>query len=137
MPVIPHGGMNFVDARDAAAATVAALTKGKPGERYLLGGPNWTFQEFFGRLSRAAKVSGPKFKLPSKWQTFSAGLLEEVYRAAGKESPIDKHTVEMSQHFWWIDSSKANRELGFEARDPGLTLVDTVDYLRRNIASDV
>lgn len=137
IPVIPHGGMNFVDARDAAKATLVAMDKGRAGERYLLGGPNWTFQEFLSRLGRAAKLGGPRIKLPSKWQTWGAGLLEEVYRATGKEPPLDKVSVEMSQHFWWIDSSKAARELGFESRDPGLTLVDTVSYLRQNIAMDL
>ncbi len=137
IPMVPRGGVNFVDVRDAAAATIAALTKGKSGERYLLGGPNWTFDEFFGRLERAAKVSPPRLKLPSKWQRFGAGLMQEVYRAAGKDSPVDKIAVDMSQHFWWMDSAKANRELGFESRDPGLTLVDTVNYLRRNIATEL
>lgn len=137
IPMVPHGGMNFVDARDAADAVLAALTLGRPGERYLLGGPNWTFSEFFGRLGRVASVGSPKLKLPSKWQTVGAGLLEELYRAAGKTAPVDKASVEMSQHFWWIDSSKAQSELGFAARDPALTLVDTVNYLRRNIATDL
>ena len=137
IPIVPQGGMNFVDARDAAAATIVAMSKGQPGHRYLLGGPNWTFQEFFGRLERAAKVNAPRLKLPAKWQRWGAGLMEEVYRAAGKEPPIDKISVDMGQHFWWIDSSKAARELGFESRDPALTLVDTVNYLRRNIATDL
>ncbi|MBL4633734.1 MAG: NAD-dependent epimerase/dehydratase family protein [Kofleriaceae bacterium] len=137
IPMIPHGGMNFVDARDAARATVVAMSKGRAGERYLLGGPNWTFQEFFARLGRAAKVSGPKLKLPSKWQTFGAGIVEELYRHVGREPLVDKASVEMSQHYWWIDSSKAQRELDFVVRDPALTLVDTVRYLRRNIATDV
>ncbi len=137
IPVVPSGGMNFVDARDAAAATMAAMNKGKPGQRYLLGGPNWTFQEFFGRLSRAANVSPPRLKLPAKWQRFGAGLMEEVYSTIGSTPPVDKISVDMSQHFWWIDSSKAARELGFENRDPSLTLVDTVNYLRRNIATDL
>ncbi len=137
IPLVPQGGVNFVDARDAAAATLAALSKGRPGQRYLLGGPNWTFDEFLGRLGRVAKVSGPRFKLPSKWQTLGAGLLEEAMRAAGRSPSLDKASVEMSQHFWWIDSAKAEAELGFVARDPSLTLVETVDYLRRNIATDL
>lgn len=137
IPVVPRGGMNFVDARDAAAATLTALTQGKPGHRYLLGGPNWTFGEFFGRLGRVSEVSAPRLKLPSKWQNFGASLLEEAYRVAGKDSPVDRASVEMSQHFWWIDSSKAKSKLGFANRDPALTLVDTVNYLRRNIATDL
>ena len=42
-------------------------------------------------------------------------------------------SVEMADHYWWIDSSKAERELGFEARDPQLTLHDTVAYLRKGV----
>jgi dihydroflavonol-4-reductase len=137
IPVVPDGGVNFVDARDAAAATVAAMERGRPGERYLLGGPNWTCKEFFGRLERVAKVSAPRLRLPGKVNELGAGLLEHLYRARGKEPPIDRISVEMSRCFWYVDSSKAARELGFEARDPGLTLGDTVAYLRQGVASDL
>ncbi len=139
IPVIPRGGINFVDARDAADATVAAMAQGRPGERYLLGGPNWTMKEFFGRLARVAKVRGPWLALPeAAWidraQRAGASLVEHLWRSRGKEPPLDRISVEMSEHFWWFDSAKAERELGFVARDPGLTLHDTVDYLRRDLA---
>jgi dihydroflavonol-4-reductase len=135
IPVVPDGGINFVDARDAAAATVAALDRGRAGERYLLGGPNWTMAEFFGRLSRAAKVPAPRLRLPDKVARLGASVLEHVYRTwVDREPPVDRISVEMSQHYWWLDASKARRELGFEPRDPGLTLVDTVSYLRRDLA---
>jgi len=137
IPVVPKGGMNFVDVRDAAAATVAALEKGRPGERYLMGGPNWTFEEFFARLGRVAKISGPRIKLPSKLQRFGADVIEHLYRNRGKEPPVDRQSVEMGEHYWWIDSSKAERELGFTSRDPGLTLGDTVRYLRQGVAADL
>ena len=133
IPTIPEGGVNFVDARDAAAATAAALTAGRPGERYLLGGPNWTTKEFFARLGRVAKIAPPRLTLPAGFSKWSAGLIEGVYRWRGKEPPIERISVEMAQHYWWIDSSKAERELGFAARDPQLTLVDTVDYLRQGV----
>jgi dihydroflavonol-4-reductase len=137
IPIVPEGGVNFVDARDAAAATVEAMRRGRAGERYLLGGPNWTVEEFFGRLSRAAKVGAPRLKLPARLARLGAGLVEELYRAGGKEPPVDRISVEMSQHFWYVDASKAARELGFEARDPALTLADTVAYLRQGVASDL
>lgn len=135
IPVVPEGGINFVDARDAAAATVAALQRGRAGERYLLGGPNWTMAEFFGRLSRAAKVPPPRLRLPETVARLGASVLEHVYRTwVDREPPVDRISVEMSQHYWWLDASKARRELGFEPRDPGLTLVDTVSYLRRDLS---
>jgi dihydroflavonol-4-reductase len=137
IPIIPPGGINFVDARDAAEATVAALEKGRAGERYLLGGPNWTFREFFARLGRVAKQGGPRLKIPTGLARAGASLVERAFRAAGKEPPVDRISVEMSEHYWWIDSSKAEAELGFAARDPQLTLHDTVKYLRQGLTSDL
>jgi dihydroflavonol-4-reductase len=133
IPTIPDGGVNFVDARDAADAAAAALERGRPGERYLLGGPNWTTKEFFARLGRVANVAPPRFKLPASWARWGASAMEELYRWRGKEPPVDRISVEMAEHYWWIDSSKAERELGFAARDPQLTLVDTVAYLRQGV----
>jgi dihydroflavonol-4-reductase len=60
IPVIPPGGVNFVDVRDAAAAFESALSRGRAGERYLLGGPNWSFETFFARLSRLGGVKGTR-----------------------------------------------------------------------------
>lgn len=133
IPTVPEGGINFVDARDAAEATANALEQGRAGERYLLGGPNWTMKEFFGRLGRVANIAPPRLKLPSKLNRWGATLIEELYRHRGKEPPVDRISVEMAEHFWWIDSRKAEAELGFEARDPQLTLVDTVAYLRQGV----
>ena len=137
IPSVPKGGINFVDARDAALATVAALErdKGRAGERYLLGGPNWTVAEFFGRLERAGKVRRPRIELPKQFSLLGAGLIEQVYRWRDREPPVDRMSVEMGYHYWWCDSSKAERDLGFQARDPGLTLVDTVRYLRQTVDS--
>ncbi|MCB9558602.1 MAG: NAD-dependent epimerase/dehydratase family protein [Deltaproteobacteria bacterium] len=132
IPVVPSGGINFVDARDVAPAFVAAMERGKPGERYLLGGPNWTFREFFGRLERISKVRAPKIAPPDKLVTFGARLLDRVYRHRGKLPPIDAASVEMATYFWYLDDSKARAELGFENRDFGETLFDTVDYLRKH-----
>jgi dihydroflavonol-4-reductase len=70
IPVVPEGGISFVDARDAATATVAALTRGRAGERYLLSGPNWTCADYFGRLERASKVRAPS---PSRWSRSTGG----------------------------------------------------------------
>lgn len=133
IPVVPDGGVSFVDARDAARATAAALERGRPGERYLMGAANWTMKEFFARLGRVANVAPPRLRLPAKLNRWGASLVEELYRSRGKEPPVDRISVEMAEHFWWIDSGKACRELGFAPRDPQLTLVDTVAYLRQGV----
>lgn len=47
-------------------------------------------------------------------------------------SPIQPSAVEMAEYFWYLDSSKAERELSFTPRDPGETLQETVVYVREN-----
>jgi len=131
IPVVPSGGLNFVDARDAAEAALLAMQKGRPGERYLVGGPNWTFEEFFGRLARLSKVDAPRLRLPARVQRVGAVVMEKVARATGREPKVDAASVDMAQCYWYLDASRARRELGWEPRDPQETLFDTIQYLRR------
>jgi dihydroflavonol-4-reductase len=130
IPIVPDGGVSFVDVRDAAQATIAAMERGRPGERYLLGGPNWSCKEFFGRLARASKVRGPWLTMPRKLSRAGATVIEELYRTLDREPPVDRISVEMSEVFWYCDSSKARAELGFDPRDPAETLDDTIRWLR-------
>ncbi len=132
VPAVPAGGLSFVDARDAAEAMVLAMEKGRPGERYLVGACNLTVRDFFERLARIAGVKAPWIPLPSSPALASAGArwLEAVSRHVGFAPPMDAVSVEMAQFFWYVDSSKAERELGWRARDPSTTLYDTVEDLR-------
>lgn len=128
---LPRGGLNFVDARDAAAGTIAAMRAGRPGERYLLGGPNWTFRQLIGNLSALTGRRAPRFEPSLRLSLAGARLLRWLYRLAGGEFRLDDASIRMSALFWYCDSSKARSELGFAARDPIETLRDTVEDLRR------
>jgi dihydroflavonol-4-reductase len=132
IPVMPRGGISFVDVRDAAQAFVAALTAGNIGERHLLGAANWEFTEFFGRLSRLAKVPPPPLRLPSTVKVAAAHLLEKWAHQRGREPDLPAADVEMGEHWFFIDSSKARGLLGFSARDPMETLSQTIAYVRKH-----
>ncbi|WP_242393688.1 NAD-dependent epimerase/dehydratase family protein [Anaeromyxobacter oryzisoli] len=133
IPAMASGGLSFVDVRDAARAFAAALVRGRPGERYLLGGANMTFRDFFGRLERLTGVAAPRVALPSRLNVAGARLLERLAGWRGAEPPIDPHSVEMGERFWYCDSSKAVAELGFQARDPQDTLFETVRWLEEHV----
>jgi len=132
VPAIPPGGLNFVDVRDVAPVFAEAMKRGRSGERYLLGGYNWTFEKFFERLERLTKVKGPRLRAPGKLFQRGAQVLDAVYRQWEKSPPVDRVSVEMAHCFWYLDASKARRELSFSARDPGETLYDTVAYLKEH-----
>jgi dihydroflavonol-4-reductase len=131
VPAMPGGGISFVDVRDCAQAFAAALTRGRPGERYLLSGANMTFRDFFGRLERLSGVAAPRVKLPSQVNLAGVKLLERFASWRGQEAPIDAASVAMGERFWYCDAGKAEAELGFRARDPQETLAETVRWLRQ------
>ncbi|MEO6656551.1 MAG: NAD-dependent epimerase/dehydratase family protein [Pyrinomonadaceae bacterium] len=136
IPYSPSGGLNFVDARDAAAAFISSLDKGGHQEKYLLGAANMTFEQFFGRLERLSGISAPMFKVPKKVAVAGSSLINSIYKNWGKASPVMPNEVEQAEYFWYFDSSKAQEELGFTPRDPQETLQDTIAYLRQNFLGD-
>jgi dihydroflavonol-4-reductase len=136
IPYSPSGGLNFVDARDAATTFISALEKGRHQEKYLLGAANMTFPEFFGRLERLSGVSAPMLKMPKKLAMAGSSMIESVFKNWGKASPVASKEVEQAEYFWYFDSSKAEEELGFAPRDPQETLQDTISYLRQNFLGE-
>ncbi len=127
---VPSGGLNLVDVRDTAAGLMAAMRDGTPGQRYLLGGENQTFREWIANASRLTKRSGPRVGLPESLARAGAAVLRGLYPLAGKEFELDDATVRMSSLFWYCDTTKARRDLGFRTRPAEVTLRDTIEYLR-------
>lgn len=133
IPYTPSGGLNFVDVRDAAAAFISALEKGQHQEKYLLGGENMTFEQFFGRLERLSGVSAPTLRVPKKLAMAGSSMISSLYKNWGKPSPVAPNEVEQAEYFWYFDSAKAEAELDFTARDPQETLQDTISYIREDV----
>lgn len=133
VPFVPAGGMSFVDARDAAAAMILAMEKGRAGERYLVSAVNLTIEAFFARLERISGVKAPRLKTPRSMLLARAGvgIMERLARHVPAVGTLDRTSAEMAQCFWYVDPGKAQRELGWAARDPGETLAETVMDLKQ------
>jgi len=129
---VPRGGLSFVDVRDTAEALRTAMERGRHGERYLLGAANWPFDKFFSRLERLTKTAAPRFSFPSKITISGAQAIHALYRHWKLAPPVEPAGIEMAEYFWYLDPSKAERELGFRPRDPAETLNDTVRYIEQN-----
>ena len=131
---VPPGGLNFLDVRDAAAALGAAMEKGHAGERYFLGGPNWTFAEFFYRLEVLSGVKAPRTRVSANVSSWVARLNPVMRALAPRYFPVTQAEVEMASHFWYLDNSKASQALGATFRDPADTLRATIEDARRLLA---
>jgi dihydroflavonol-4-reductase len=130
IPAMPSGGLSFVDVRDVAEVFRLALERGRDGERYLLGAANMPVREFLERLSRLTDIPPPWLQLPRELNILGAEGLARLAKWRGVEPAIDRPTVEMGEHFFYLDSAKARDELGFVPRDPQETLRDTVRDLQ-------
>ena len=126
-PAYVETGLNLVDARECALGHIAALEKGRSGERYILGGENLTLKQILDRLSMIAGLPSPKVKLPYI-VAFAAGVVDETItgRLLRREPRATVDTVRMGRKKMFVSSRKAERELGWK-------LVSTEDALRRAV----
>ncbi len=134
--VVPPGGISFVDARDVAAIIPVAMEKGRAGERYLLGGHNMSFAEYFDRMERLSKEYAARVKLRGDWPWRAARAQAALWKAFGRKPPIEPSAADQAKYFWYFDSKKAREELGFAPREASATIFDTIAYVREHHLGD-
>jgi len=124
-PAYVDTGLNVVDVREVARGHVLAYERGKPGERYILGGENLTLKQILDKLSATTGIPAPKVKLPYVF-ALAAGVFDTVFtgQLRGKEPRVTIDAVRMGRKKMWVRSSKAERELGYK-------VVPVEDALRR------
>jgi len=123
------GGMNYVDVRDVAEAHAAAIDKGEPGGRYLVGSDNVTYADA-GRLIK--KITGVKpLHVNSTGVTiFLSGLIEFGAKLTGSDPLV---TREMAREFVgpyaYYDCSLANEAFELTPRPTEEVLTDCIRWL--------
>lgn len=128
VPATTRGTVAFVDVRDCAPAFVAALTA-ESGRHYLLNGANMSVRRFASRVAVAGDIRPPRLQLPRGLALTGARLLDGLAKGLNLEPSLDPVSVEMAGYHWGCDASRAQKELGFQARDPQITINDTVKDL--------
>jgi dihydroflavonol-4-reductase len=114
-PAYVETGLNLVDVRECAIGHIAAMEKGKSGERYILGGENLTLKQILDKLSVISGLPSPTLKLPYV-VAYAAGAVDELFsgRLLGREPRATIETVRMGKKKMWASSDKAGRELGWK-----------------------
>jgi dihydroflavonol-4-reductase len=132
-PAYVETGLNLVDARQCALGHVAALEKGKSGERYILGGENLTLKQILDKLGAISGLPSPKVKLPY-FVAYAAGAVDQTVqgRLLGREPRATIETVRMGKKKMWASSSKAERELGWKTVPVNDALRRAVEWFQAN-----
>lgn len=116
-PFLPDGGSDFLDVRDAAQGTVAALKCGRAGERYVLGGFNLTYAQLHARLRAALGLASHPRILP-RWSLASVEKFLCAFEACtGVDLPVNSARLRrVNGVYMFHDLSKARCALGFQPR---------------------
>ncbi|MCS7251357.1 MAG: SDR family oxidoreductase [Anaerolineae bacterium] len=117
VPALPPGGVNVVAVEDVARGHLLALERGRPGERYILGGENLTYQELAEQIAQIVGVPVPRWVLPVPVVKGLAALARIASRT-GVSLPIGADQLWLSAHFIWCDGRKAEAELGYRPEIP-------------------
>lgn len=112
IPVIPQGGVNFVAVQDVVYGHIAAVEKGRAGERYIIGGENLTNRQTIELACEVVGAKAPRFTQPRWTIPIAAAALDLVTIIVGPKLPLSGEQMRMTNEFLWFDSSKAQRELG-------------------------
>jgi dihydroflavonol-4-reductase len=112
VPGVGEGGFAAIDVDDLAAGHVAAETRGRVGERYILANHNISFRDFAELVCEVAGVPAPRLKIPT-WAGRGLALGMEVWSdvVSHKEPKATYKSVRYLQQLAYFDPSKARREL--------------------------
>ena len=115
MPAYVDTGLNLAAVEDVAEGHLLAAEKGRIGERYILGGRNMTLKQILDALASITGRPAPRVRLPHA-VALAAGYADEwISRLVGREPHVPVEGVKMSRHRMFIESDKAERELGYKA----------------------
>jgi dihydroflavonol-4-reductase len=123
LPAVIDAPMNFVDVEDVAGGHVLAAERGRPGERYILGGHNTTWPALIDRVANLSGIHHPVVVLPRE-----VARVARIRDALGLPGPLAAEGYELMAQEWRFSSAKAKRELGYRTRPLEETLRATIRW---------
>lgn len=131
--ILPGNGKaigNYVYVEDVVNGHILAAKHGKAGERYILGGENISYREFFDTLSLIVGRKNWLLPLPLPVMLAFAYLLVGVHKIYhGFLPPVTPAHVRKFSYNWEVSCEKAKRELGYTITPFEEAVQKTVAYL--------
>jgi dihydroflavonol-4-reductase len=132
-PAYVDTGLNLVDVDECARGHVAALEKGRSGERYILGGENLTLKQILDKLAAITGLPSPKLRVPYVL-ALATGVVDELVTGylRGEEPRATIDAVRMGRKKMFVSSAKAESELGWKILPVDNALKRAVDWFREH-----
>jgi dihydroflavonol-4-reductase len=130
MPAYVDTGLNLVHVDDCAAGHLLAFAKGTPGERYILGGEDYSLEKMQREIALMSGQKPATVSLPVAPLYPLAVVMELLARFTGKEPMLIRDTLRMARKRMYFSSAKAQRDLGYRTRPAIEGLRDAVAWFR-------
>jgi dihydroflavonol-4-reductase len=132
-PAYVDTGLNLVDVKQCAQGHIAALEKGRRGERYILGGENLTLKQILDKLAAITGLPSPKIRVPYAL-ALATGVVDEVItgRIRGREPRATIDAVRMGRKKMFVSSAKAEHELGWKIVPVDDALQRAAEWFQQN-----
>jgi dihydroflavonol-4-reductase len=134
IPVYTDGAVGIVDVRDVAAGHLLADELGAPGERYILGNRNYTWDRLFAELAHVSGVDPPAVRMP---YVVALALAESARLSLPGRPPVTPAEVRAASRWWTYRNGRAKRELGWTVRSHEETVEETVRWWMERLGDRV
>ncbi|KAL9244185.1 hypothetical protein vseg_017988 [Gypsophila vaccaria] len=121
---------SFSHVDDVVKGHIAAIEKGRPGERYLLTGENASFKYVFDAAAVLTNTSKPRFGIPLLVIEAYGWISVLISRITGKLPFLSPPTAHVLRHQWAYSCEKAKKELGYNPRSLKEGLEEVLPWLR-------
>lgn len=131
VPAIIKGGFDFVDVRDIANGTIAALESGRSGETYILSGKYHTIKELSDFVLKAKNVKKRLTVLPISFAYVGLPFVKSFAYITKKPPLYDKLYLDiLKDGNKETLCTKAEQELGYTTRSLEETINDTIHWFK-------
>jgi dihydroflavonol-4-reductase len=132
IPAFTSGGANIVGVRDVIDGHIRAADRGKPGERYILSGSNYTHRDLLRLIAERVHGRSPFIKIPSQLVTYTGNIFDILGRIIKREPPLTSELAANIIHYNWYSCEKAVRELGYHPSPVEQAITEAYEWYRQH-----
>ena len=132
--IIPGDGKrvgNYAYIDDVVEGHLAAMQKGRIGERYILGGENISYQELFDLFGEITQKKLRLFKMPISVMMSFAHLQMLKTKITNRPPLITPNFVKKYLYDWRVSTEKSQKELGLSITPLRIGLEKTLEWLKQ------
>jgi len=133
-PMVWMGGTSVVYVDDVVTGILNALTMGRNGEKYILGGNNLTIEDITRMILSISNKNKKITRLPNFIINHPVKYISILMEKFNIEPIFDSSVIKYATKYWFVDSSKAKSEINFNPLPPETIFSKTIKWLEEENA---